>query len=92
MEGSALENRATFLLRYYTVFNVEQCEGIQAPAARAPLSPLATADAVVCGMPNPPRIQQGAAACYIPGLDTVELPKTGPFPALFSGSPNSSIR
>ena len=69
-----LENRESFVLRYYTVFNVEQCDGIEAPAARPPLAPLSSADAAVQGMPNRPTIRQGAGACYIPRLDTVEIP------------------
>ncbi|MCI0718303.1 MAG: ssDNA-binding domain-containing protein [Acidobacteria bacterium] len=73
------ETRQRFVLRYYTVFNVAQCEVIQAPAPRAPLAPIQAADAVVVGMPNPPRIRLGAAACYIPGLDTVEIPARDSF-------------
>ena len=33
-DGDTVE-RKSILLRYYTVFNVEQCEGIAAPSARA---------------------------------------------------------
>lgn len=78
-ETGELETRQRFVLRYYTVFNVEQCEGIEAPAPRKPHAPIQTAEAVVSGMPNRPAIRQGAAACYIPRLDTVEIPARDSF-------------
>lgn len=45
------------LLRYYSVFNVEQTDGIAAPAVPAlpQMDPIEQADVVVAAMPNPDR-------------------------------------
>lgn len=48
------------LLRHYTVFNSEQCQRIEhhlPVGQRSPAEPIAAAEAIVAGMPNPPRIQ-----------------------------------
>lgn len=77
------------LLRYYTVFNVAQCEGLKhsrlEAEAPAPVDPIAAAEAIVAGMPNPPAIQHGTFdhACYYPGADRIELPER----SRFTGSP-----
>lgn len=65
------------LLRYYSVFNVEQTNGIIAPAVPAlpRVDPIEQADAVVAAMPNPPQIRsQGDRAAYLPAWDTVSMP------------------
>ncbi|HSR68786.1 MAG TPA: ArdC-like ssDNA-binding domain-containing protein [Acidobacteriota bacterium] len=68
------------VLRYYRVFNVEQCEGL--PEERIPVieerefAPLEIAEKIVAGMPGPPEIRHGAtAALYLPAKDRVELPR-----------------
>jgi len=75
------------LLRYYRVWNVQQCcngcetcDGIRV----APLTlttpedfdPIAEAEAIIANMPNPPKIQHIAQdrAYFTPFLDTVTLP------------------
>ncbi|HQG93480.1 MAG TPA: zincin-like metallopeptidase domain-containing protein [Acidobacteriota bacterium] len=70
------------LLRYYTVFNLEQAEGIPAdkipPPVVAPagFSSIDVAEKIVAGMPQRPEIlhQAGDRACYRPATDTVILP------------------
>jgi antirestriction protein ArdC len=68
-------------LRYYTVFNAEQCdlpEGkVPAPAEPAnDLEPVAAAEAIVAAMPNPPTIRnRGSQPCYRPASDEVEVPE-----------------
>lgn len=66
------------LLRYYTVFNVAQCEGLTVPAADQPIrdhSPLQVAEQIVAGMPKCPRIEYGRSrACYSPVTDLVKMP------------------
>jgi antirestriction protein ArdC len=62
------------VLRYYNVFNVEQCDNIVAPAGRPPVNPIASADAIVAGMPNPPKRMQADKAFYRPSTDTVAMP------------------
>ncbi|MEI7575544.1 MAG: zincin-like metallopeptidase domain-containing protein [Armatimonadota bacterium] len=69
------------LLRYYSVFNVEQTEGLNVPALldRKPVEErerIVKADLLVKSMPNPPRIEEtGTAAWYKPSQDLVQVPK-----------------
>jgi len=71
------------LLRYYTVFNVEQCEGIKAPAviqACNLFSPIEKADLVLQYMPMKPEIRHGGSrAYYSPSLDYIQLPEEQSF-------------
>ena len=68
-------------LRYYRVFNVEQCEGL--PEGKVPVievskrnhDPIEAAEHVVSNMPNPPRIRHGCRqASYNSAFDTVSMP------------------
>jgi antirestriction protein ArdC len=74
-------DRCRFLLRYYTVFNVEQCEGIEIPAADlaeagATFDPIPACEAVYANMPHPPELRhRGERAFYSRGADLVQLPK-----------------
>lgn len=68
-----------FLLRYYTVFNVEQTEGINYPKPEKVEVPaverIERAEAVVKAMPNPPSISFGGdRAYYRPPFDSVTVP------------------
>ena len=73
------------ILRYFSVFNVEQCAGITVPskvdAEPAPeFHPLAEAELVVEGMPNRPQINHGGSrAAYSPTLDLVKMPEREAF-------------
>lgn len=66
------------LLRYYTVFNVDQCDGLPIPTvhdAATPFQPIERAQAILDGMPDPPSFRLGAPlAAYSPGPDVVLLP------------------
>jgi antirestriction protein ArdC len=77
------EKKVIPLLRYYTVFNVEQCDGIQAPAAAARptgFSPIAAAEEAVKSYANPPAIGHGGMqAYYSPMRDAVTLPAPASF-------------
>ena len=73
-------------LRYYSVFNVAQCEGIPAdkiPALKGgerPHSPIAEAERIVNAMPKKPEIRLGGGrAFYSPAFDRVEMPKPETF-------------
>ncbi|HTV49183.1 MAG TPA: ArdC-like ssDNA-binding domain-containing protein [Phycisphaerae bacterium] len=68
------------MLRYYNVFNVDQCEGIAAPDASeykpTLFSPIENAEAIVKGYDNAPTIEHGGLApLYRPSLDKVLIPE-----------------
>ena len=77
-DGQAVE-RTSAILRYYTVFNVEQCEGIRAPESGRVVNPIAECERIVAGMPNPPRFEQDARAWYRPSTDSVGMPSRAAF-------------
>jgi len=65
-------------LRHYSVFNLEQCDGIEIPDAPTEdltadsFETIPKAEAIVSGYPNPPVIlQSGSKAVYRPLVDTV---------------------
>lgn len=71
------------VLRHYTVFNAEQCEGIELPSPTAPaeseteqspFEPIETCAAIVAGYAGGPAIEhRGSRACYRPRTDTVQI-------------------
>lgn len=66
-----------FLLRYFTVFNVEQTAGIEAPEDTTYnlLDPIEECERIVAGYPSPPRIEHGGgAAFYSPAQDRIQIP------------------
>lgn len=73
------ELRSVPLLRYYTVFNVAQCDGVSAPATNAPQrphTPIEAAETIVARMPARPPIDHGhEGASYSPRLDRVAMPQ-----------------
>ena len=74
-------------LRYYSAFNVAQCDELPAakiPADnRAPAHPFAPIDCcerVVADMPSRPSIRHGFdQACYVPAVDEVRMPERPAF-------------
>jgi antirestriction protein ArdC len=80
-KASETGERKGFILRYYTVFNVAQCDGVETDAPSMPvlpsIPPIEAADAIVEGYaPRGPRIVHdfSARACYRPGEDCVNMP------------------
>jgi len=69
------------LLRYFTVFNVEQCEGLGIEAPAPPdgvldFQPIDQAERIAAAMPDPPTIRNGEArAYYRRSSDTVNMPR-----------------
>ena len=72
-----------FVARYYTVFNVEQCEGIEYPKPDRPTrdnQPIECCDRIVAGYPSGPEIRHGSqVACYSPIGDVVRMPERNAF-------------
>jgi antirestriction protein ArdC len=72
------------LLRYYIVFNTEQCEGLDQhlpQGIKPPAAPLETAESIVTNMPHPPTIQHmNDEASYSPRRDSVTIPPIATFP------------
>jgi antirestriction protein ArdC len=73
--------RRRFLLRYYRVFNLEQCELPPALLDKLPKvethehDPIDAAERIIAGMPNPPEIQfAGSKAFYSSITDRITLP------------------
>jgi antirestriction protein ArdC len=77
----ANEKGKSILLRYYRVFNVEQCDGLKALYGddRKPVNPIAECESIVERMPNPPRIEQHSQAFYRPTADMVGMPSRNCF-------------
>ncbi len=75
------------LVRYYSVFNVEQCDGISHKRLEAeteepaPFSPIETAEAIVAGYADAPSITEDgrASAYYRPATDSIHMPKRETF-------------
>jgi len=80
-ETADAKPRRRFLLRYYRVFNLEQCELPQAVLDKLPKiethehDPIEAAERIIAAMPNPPEIQHaGSKAFYSPIADRITLP------------------
>lgn len=75
------KTRRRFLLRYYRVFNLEQCELPQAVLDKLPKvethhhDPIEAVERIIAGMPTPPEIVRGGTkAYYSPISDRITLP------------------
>ncbi|BBA71026.1 ArdC family protein [Geobacter sulfurreducens] len=66
------------LLRYYSVFNMDQVEGIKAPEPQEVIkefNPIHKAEEVIASMPQRPEIKYGGnRAYYSPSYDYIQLP------------------
>ena len=77
-DGQMVE-KTSAILRYYTVFNLEQCDGIAAPDASRVVNPITECERIVRGTPNAPRFEQDCRAWYRPSTDTVGMPARNTF-------------
>ena len=72
-----------FLLRYYSVFNLSQAEGIDISASllqeMRTNDPIETCEQLVTNMPNSPAFEQSDKAWYSPSNDVVGMPARGLF-------------
>jgi antirestriction protein ArdC len=81
-EDGEIAEKQIPLLRYYLVFNVEQCDGLDLPKLETrKVDAIAEAEAIITNMPNPPSIAHdgGARAFYRPQLDSIHLPTRSRF-------------
>lgn len=86
-KGAKAGDKKIPLLRYYTCFNVEQCDGIEhkrltetAPAPVSEFDASEEAEMIVKGYANGPTINHGGGcACYSPPRDSVSVPKREDF-------------
>ena len=77
-DGETRESKS-IVLRYYTVFNVEQCDGIASPNAAPAVNAIEECERIVLQMPNPPAMEQDGRAWYRPSTDTVGMPSRNAF-------------
>jgi antirestriction protein ArdC len=73
-----------FMLRYYRVFNSDQCEGVEVPETKKPeakkFKPIKECEKTVARMPKAPAINHGGdRACYMPSSDQINMPKKTAF-------------
>jgi len=75
------KTRRRFLLRFYRVWNLEQCELPQSVLDKLPKvethqhDPIEAVEKIIAGMPNPPEIVRGGSkAYYSPLTDRITLP------------------
>lgn len=76
------EAKRIFILRYYTTFNVEQCEGLPSvltstSGPKLDFQPVERCEAILARLPaNRPTVEHGGGrACYCPATDEVRMPK-----------------
>ncbi|MGE3856856.1 MAG: ArdC family protein [Dehalococcoidia bacterium] len=65
------------VMRFYTVFNASQCDGVELPEVEAAteFDPIERAEAVIAGYAGgPPVLHDAQAAYYVPSKDEVHLP------------------
>lgn len=74
------ETKKKYLLRYYSVFNVEQCEGlpkhlIELKEEKQEISPIKECELIVNSMQDAPEIaHRGSQAFYTPEVDIITMP------------------
>ena len=69
------EEKKKYLLRFYHVFNVSQCDGLKISAEPVQENVIAKPEDIVAGMPQPPILKHGMThAYYSPREDCVGLP------------------
>ena len=71
------------LLKYYNVFNIEQCENLEdkiPQVEKIEFNPIQDAEQIILEMPKQPRIEhKSGRACYYPSKDEINMPEKGVF-------------
>ena len=82
-QNGDVEKEGYSFLRYYSVFNADQCDGLGLEVVEDELperDPIASAEAIVAGYKGCPEVRSGGnSAHYSPALDYVQMPKIGQF-------------
>ena len=86
-ETGETETKQIPLIRYYSVFNIEQCDNLRHARLEAqaeepsPFNPIEAAEAIVSGYPEPPTIAHDgrASAYYRPATDSIHMPEREAF-------------
>ena len=82
-EGGEDVERRYLILRYFTVFNVEQCDDVECPEVPelpADHDPIASCESIVSGWTGRPEVKHGGnRAYYSPALDYIQMPLSGQF-------------
>ena len=70
------ETKTVPFLKYYTVFNLDQCEGIEAPVEEVlKFEPLEKCEEILKSYKTMPKVTHGGdRACYSPALDAISMP------------------
>ena len=72
------KTKKIFMLKYYTVFNAEQCDNIKTPESEeTPLNfnPISECENILNNMPQRPVVEYGGkGACYQPSTDKITMP------------------
>ena len=76
-----IEEKTFPLLRYYKVFNLEQCEGVVEPESnKDPINPIESCEKIVKGYKDPPLIKNHPVkAFYSPYKDEIGIPDINQF-------------
>lgn len=83
-KSGTMEKEKKYMLRYYKVFNIEQCKDIPTEFMSkediGAIEPLIECYSIVEGMKNPPKIvHKKADAFYVPSEDYINMPKLKSF-------------
>jgi antirestriction protein ArdC len=81
--SAAAARRRHLVLRYYTVFNVQQCDGLPGSlcgVSAAPAREIVDCREIASGYLDGPRVDHGFnRACYSPGRDRISMPAASVF-------------
>lgn len=79
-ENGNIEEKEIPFMRYYTVFNLAQIDGITAPDQGEDFDEILACEDVIANMPQAPAIEHGRAqASYNPAKDIVSMPPRSAF-------------
>jgi len=78
LENGEIKKEVIPILRYYKVFNLEQCEGIGIKENKEEFNPIEKCEDIISNYKDKPEIKQGQP-CYINSLDLIRIPDKNDF-------------